>query len=113
MMEKLPYDCIGIIFEYLTDTKELVFATMTCNRCKKAFERNISIYKINLNPYYKKIKDNHLKYLKKIKNINITYCNFITDQGLKYLQGVHIINLTNCNYNITDQGLKYLQENCL
>jgi len=53
------------------------------------------------------ITNNGLKYLQKVKHINISYCNKITDEGLEYLKNADTIIMYFCE-NITKDSIKYL-----
>ena len=53
------------------------------------------------------IKDDNIKYNKKLRILILPKNIKITDEGLKYLANIHALNL-GCNTNITDEGLKYL-----
>lgn len=84
-----PVDVINLILQHL-ETKDLILASLTCEKWRRAFTNNIWRYKIDLSPYGNKITDTHLEHLKGIHTIKLPLSLLITDKGWQYIKTSNI-----------------------
>ena len=90
----LNKDMIYEIQKYLS-AEELILFSRTCKYLRSVFKDNLNRLSLDLAPYKNKIKNDHLKYLRGVKDIILYGCNKITNVGLRQLNASRISNLEN------------------
>jgi hypothetical protein len=84
---KLNADIWGEIFTFLK-TEDLLKVKKVCQLFKRAYDKNLWKYNIDLNKWFMELRDEDLKFFKNCSTLNLKSCIFLTNKCLKYIKNV-------------------------